>query len=162
MNLFTLENFYLRQLENLQTRFLRGLMSQKERDAGLRTNMSWFSNMRYLGQIEDEGCQITYCLDLPADVRSKYKHSELGEVAYILRYRNHDIPVYDDDAGQQEVAIIFDHEVAGGAYNMTAVSDFCTAFDEYFESILLQSITRDADGHIDYDLFNELIRNDAA
>lgn len=54
-------------------------------------------------------------------------HDELCE---ILCYRGKEIPVYNDDYGQQMYAIYEGKILSGGAYNFAAEFDFCDMIDE--------------------------------
>lgn len=66
--------------------------------------------------------------------RERYKHPELGDVLKFLHYRDRVIPIYDDDYGQQDVAIIDGVIRGAGAYNFFSVEEFMDMVDmnEYY------------------------------
>jgi hypothetical protein len=98
----------------------------------LRTNFDW---LRYLSP-NDRVFEHTIVpfQDLSIETRQQYKHPEMGDVIKILHYRNRVIPIYDDDYGQQEVAIIDGQEIGAGTYNFFSTEEFMDAVDliEYY------------------------------
>ena len=57
------------------------------------------------------------------------------EPIFILLYRGEEIPVYDDDYGQQEFIIYNGEHYSGGTYNFAAVFDFCSFVDRIKDNI---------------------------
>jgi len=58
----------------------------------------------------------------------------------ILHYRHYQIPIYDDDNGQQAFAVYHyngeDHIVSGGAFNLYYALDIAFQLDDFFDRIL--------------------------
>lgn len=59
---------------------------------------------------------------------------DLGPWA-IIEYRDHKIPVYNDDQGQQDFIIFNDEEFGGGSYNFMADYDFVDFVDKQLENM---------------------------
>jgi len=60
----------------------------------------------------------------------KNKEYEIVEAPYgVLEYRDQIIPVYSDDAGQQDYCIFKNHTIASGAYELFPVSVFVYEID---------------------------------
>jgi hypothetical protein len=98
----------------------------------LRVNFDWFRRIS-----EDERPYeyevITY-KELSFAERGQYRHPELGDVTQILYYRDRVIPIYDDDYGQQDVALIDGVLQGAGAYNFFSLEEFMDMVDlkEYY------------------------------
>lgn len=58
------------------------------------------------------------------------------EPVAMLYYRGKEIPIYNDDYGQQEFIVFNDKTFGGGAYNTMAEYDFC----DYMDDIIDQEI----------------------
>ena len=113
-------NFYNYRRANIKDRAARKLDSLDELLGRLRENYYWFAELSRV----DLGYEGTINHNLTKEERDQYRHAELGEVMYLILYRDMIIPVYDDGPGQQDVALINGEIVSGGAYNFAA--------DEYF------------------------------
>lgn len=113
-------NFYNYRRANIKDRAARKLDSLGELLGRLRENYYWFAELSRA----DLGYEGTVNHHLTQEERDQYRHEELGEVMYLILYRDMVIPVYDDDPGQQDVALINGEIVSSGAYNFIA--------DEYF------------------------------
>lgn len=62
-----------------------------------------------------------------------------GKPFYVIKYRNIMIPVYDDDYGQQDFAIVLGETVSGGSYNFCAAEEFCDCLDRKLEYQYLEN-----------------------
>lgn len=139
-NGFTLK---LQQHENrlyvIQSKYMRGIYTQIERDAALRAEFSaWFDINLYEYQ-DARG----YTLRKPtAEDRKQYDNQPGFPLHAILIYRNHEIPMYDDDAGQQVFAIYNNETISGGAYNLSYCETFANTLDSYFDQEYLQEIEK--------------------
>lgn len=60
-----------------------------------------------------------------------------GKPYRIITYRGIEIPVYDDDYGQQDFAIVLGQEISGGSYNFFSVEEFIDASDRLLEEKFL-------------------------
>ena len=98
----------------------------------LKTNFNWLRDLSQGDRIF--GYAIIPFEDLSTETREQYKHPEFGDVLKILYYRDRVIPVYSDDYGQQDVAIIDGVIQGAGAYNFFAVEEFMDMVDinEYY------------------------------
>ena len=98
----------------------------------LKINLNW---LIYLSQSDRIfGYIIVPLQDLSIETRREYKHPVMGDVIKILYYRGKFIPIYNDDYGQQEVAIIDGQEHGAGAYNFFSDGEFMDIVDynEYY------------------------------
>lgn len=112
-------NFYNNRRASIKARAERQLDSLDESLGRLRENHCWFTELSLFGNgYEGTVKQPT------EEERDQYRHAELGEVMYLILYRDIVIPVYDDDPGQQDVALINGKIVSGGAYNFAAAEYF--------------------------------------
>lgn len=98
----------------------------------LRVNHFWLRQV-----CEDERLyehEVVSYKELSFAEREQYKHPEFGDVLKILYYRDRVIPIYDDDYGQQDVAIIDGVIQGAGAYNFFSVEEFMDMVDlnEYY------------------------------
>ena len=138
MNFDVALNIYLRNVENLQHRFMRKLISQDERDTGLALNRSWFHDI--FTHLDDCFKELQLG-ELSDEMRQKYDVTPLTfPLCSVILYRDHEIPCYDDDYGQQVFAIYNGQEWAGGAYNFYYELDFCFMLDHILEKEQLDKI----------------------
>lgn len=61
----------------------------------------------------------------------------------VLRYRNHEIPVYDDDYGQSVFCVYRDrkgeeHILSSGAFNVMWIGELINQLDSYFDTELIE------------------------
>ena len=138
--------------------FARNMCSKEEFNARRYVNMEWFHCSReYL----PEKAVFSKCKEkrklsrkkflLPEDQRCP--GCEDGKPLYILKYRGLDIPVYDDDYGQQEFAYFDGKSISGGCYNFFAEYEFISYIDHYLENKYLEG-TYDIHKEIE-DLYNK-------
>lgn len=115
--------------EIIKRHFEKGYKSREICKEELSLNLEWFWNMK------------TFCEDYnnviemknPTKTESKkYKSKNKGcPLCGVIHYRGIDIPVYNDDYGQQMFCILPNGElISGGAYNLWCEYDFCSTYDE--------------------------------
>ena len=131
-----LRRLYLFNLSNIKVRKEREIISEERAFGELRYNFHWYNDI--LTFFIDREYESIRAVNLGENEREQYKHTELGEVSYLLKYLDYCIPVYIDDYGQQEVAVIEGEEIGAGAYNMEAEEFFCYVLDQRFEKQFLE------------------------
>lgn len=119
----------------------------------LYVNREWFHYMRrHLFNDEDIFEIITDKRRLGnkrflLDEKHRCPGCEDGKPFKIIKYRGIDIPVYDDDYGQQDFAVIDGKIVSGGSYNFFADDEFIGYVDIMLEDKYLKN---------EYDMYAEI------
>lgn len=72
-----------------------------------------------------------------------------GKPYKVITYRGFDIPVYNDDYGQQDFAIFMGKCISGGAYNLFSDQEFMSYVDHYLEKLFIDN---------EYDMHEEITR----
>jgi len=79
----------------------------------------------------------------PEEKKKFYDPESKEEPFGILRYRGQEVPVYDDDYGQQEYIIFRGETYCGGAYNFGADYDFCSYVDNVLDNDIREITKKD-------------------
>lgn len=125
-------DFYECNLFNIKQFRERKLYSEDYIDGMLRQNLKWFRAMasqcssRYKEVFVGEGEKV-----------EEYRFENQLPFKFIV-YRDEKIPVYDDDYGQQDFAVIRGQVVSGGAYNFMSAEEFVYYMDEVLEREFLE------------------------
>lgn len=130
---------YLIQLAKIKRLKERENLSEETVFQMLLINRCWYHSMRdyaceesdYIEELTNPGAINRVAFLLP--VKQRCPGSESGRPYKVLRYRQHLIPVYDDDYGQQDFALIGKEIVSGGAYNFFANTCFVDSLDYSLE-----------------------------
>ena len=140
MDFDTALNLYLRNVENLQHRFMCNLISKETRDAVLLNNFYWFRSVLLFDHIEGYFKEVPVS-ELSNELRQKYDVTpDTFPLCSVIFYRDHEIPCYDDDYGQQVFAVYDEENWSGGTYNLQYGPDFCSMLDAKLEQELLDKI----------------------
>lgn len=144
---------YYTLLTSFKYRLQQNIDSSREFQKRISVNMAWF---HYLIEHLDSKDVFKKTFEkrklsrkkflLPEDQRCP--GCEDGKPLYILKYRGIDIPVYDDDYGQQEVAYFDGKAISGGCYNFFPEYEFIFYIDRYLEDRYLEG---------NYDMYKEII-----
>lgn len=145
---------YCFNLTRIKSDIDRSTTSQADSRSALRTNLDWFRYLRnqlldYTDYIEEIGDKRTLNRKeflLPESKRCP--GCDDGKPYKVIKYRNVLIPVYDDDYGQQDFAIVFDKEISGGSYNLYSYIEFINYVDYELQNKFLND---------EYDMFKEEI-----
>ena len=124
--------FYQFNLSNIKVFKERKFYSEDYIEGMIRQNFSWFEAMamqcpsRYQEVLVKDGEDV-----------EDYRFENQLPLKFIL-YRGEKIPVYDDDYGQQDFAVIRGKVISGGAYNFMAAEDFVYYMDQVLEREFLE------------------------
>ena len=144
---------YFSRLCNIKLNIERKYKTLHESSAELYTNLIWFQFVRdrafrleeIFEEINDENILNDKAFLLPEDKR--YPGCEDGKPYKVIKYRNIYIPIYDDDYGQQDFAIVNGKEISGGCFNLFSYQEFIDAVDCYLQESYLKD---------EYDMNKEL------
>lgn len=130
MSFTSILNLYLTTLETIEDKYHRDLISSGTRDCLLSQNRHWYQEMCL-----QEGVKRYTTVSRPNISEAEHQKYDIPgmPVDELIVYRDNVIPCYDDDAGQQEVALIRGHVTGGGAYNFNYIDTFCDTLDYYLE-----------------------------
>lgn len=120
-NLFNIKKFRKRKLYNED--YIEGMMRQ---------NFTWFENLA--SQYPNRYKEVSVKNDKNLE---KYRFEDQLPFKFVL-YRGEKIPVYDDDYGQQDFAVIRGQVVSGGAYNFMSAEEFVYYMDRVLEQEFLE------------------------
>lgn len=120
-NLFNIKQFRKRKLYNED--YIEGMMRQ---------NFTWFENLA--SQYPNRYKEVSVKNDKNLE---KYRFEDQLPFKFVL-YRGEKIPVYDDDYGQQDFAVIRGQVVSGGAYNFMSAEEFVYYMDRVLEQEFLE------------------------
>ena len=148
-----LEYYFI--LSSSQSKFEHKLMDEDTLDERLYVNLEWFHYLRsqlfkeeeVFKVIKDRRILNKKMFLLPE--KQRCPGCDDGRPFKIIRYRNIDIPVYDDDYGQQDFAVINGEEISGGSYNFFAHEEFMNYVDRMLEKKYLED---------DYNMHYEIIK----
>ena len=125
-------DFYECNLFNIKQFKERKFYSDDYIEGMLRQNLKWFRVMasqcpsRYKEVSVRKGAKV-----------EEYRFENQLPFKFIV-YRGEKIPVYDDDYGQQDFAVIRGQVVSGGAYNFMSAEEFVYYMDEVLEREFLE------------------------
>lgn len=124
--------FYEFNLDNIKQFRERKFYSEDYIEGMRRQNFSWFESMATL-------CPSRYTEVLVKDGEDveDYRFENQLPFKFIL-YRDEKIPVYDDDYGQQDFAVIRGKVVSGGTYNFMSAEEFVYYLDRILEQEFLE------------------------
>lgn len=145
---------YCFNLTRIKSDIDRSTTSQADSRSALRTNLDWFRYLRnqlldytdYIEDISDKRTLNRKEFLLPESKRCP--GCDDGKPYKVIKYRNVMIPIYDDDYGQQDFAIVFDKEISGGSYNLYSYIEFINYVDYELQNKFLND---------EYDMFKEEI-----
>ena len=125
-------SFYEFNLGNIKVFKERKFYSEDYIEGMIRQNFSWFEAMA-------RQCPSRYQEVLVKDGEDveDYRFENQLPLKFVL-YRGEKIPVYDDDYGQQDFAVIRGQVVSGGTYNFMAAEDFVYYMDQVLEQEYLE------------------------
>ena len=132
----------------------RNEKSQISNQSALRINLDWFRYIRnqlldyadYIEEIKDKRTLNRKEFRLPESKRCP--GCDDGKPYKVIKYRNILIPVYDDDYGQQDFAVVLGKEISGGSYNHCSYLEFINYVDYELQNRFLNN---------EYDMFKEEI-----
>ena len=131
----TLLHLYSYKLYNIVDRHMRGLDDEEEFTRALALNRLWLEDIAdYIGRDytvrkRDELTKEEIDKYAPLGVEGKY----VMDLIYVIDYRGMTIPVFNDDYGQQDIALINEKWCSGGSYNFHPEEVFCSYADYYIE-----------------------------
>lgn len=132
----------------------RNEKSQRDNQSALRINLDWFRYIRnqlldytdYIEEISDKRTLNRKEFLLPESKRCP--GCDDGKPYKVIKYRKVLIPIYDDDYGQQDFAVVFGKEISGGSYNHYAYMQFIDCVDYELQNRFLNG---------EYNMFEEEI-----
>lgn len=135
LNFETLLDLYFYKLYNIVDRHMRKLDNEEDYNRALALNRLWLEDIAdYVGR----DYTVRKCNELTKEEIDKY--APLGvegkyvmDLIYVIDYRGLTIPVFADDYGQQDIALINDKWCSGGSYNFHPEEAFCSRADYYLE-----------------------------
>ena len=128
-----LEYYY--HLASMRNDMKRDELPEKELSHRRYMNMDWFHWIRqhafektdiYI-EIKDKRILNKKEFLLPEDERCP--GCDDGKPYRAIKYRDHIIPIYDDDYGQQDFAKVCGQTISGGSYNFLSEWEFMDALD---------------------------------
>lgn len=131
----TLLHLYSYKLYNIVDRHMHGLDSEEDYKGALALNRLWLEDIAdYIGRDytvrkHDELTQEEIDKYSPLGVEGHYAM----DLMYVIDYRGLTIPVFNDDYGQQDIALINGEWCSGGSYNFHPEEVFCSRADYYLE-----------------------------
>ena len=145
---------YCFNLTRIKSDIERSLTSQADSQSALRINLDWFRYVRnqlldyadYVEEIRDQRTLNRKEFRLPESQRCP--GCDDGKPYKVIKYRNVLIPIYDDDYGQQDFAVIFGKEISGGCYNYYSYIEFINYVDYELQKRFLND---------EYNMFKEEI-----
>lgn len=131
-------HIYETELENIRLKLAKKMLTKKEAHEAKGLNHYWFSEMKVFSDWCDYFDYITADqfekYNIPLDLIDKYQAMcPKLPLCAIVRYRNIEVPVFDDDYGQQEVVKIGDMFIGCGAYNWSQKREIASEIDIYLE-----------------------------
>ena len=125
-------DLYEFNLFNIKVFRERKFYSEDYIEGMIRQNFSWFEAMA-------RECPSRYQQVVVKDSEDleDYRFENQLPFKFIL-YRGEKIPVYDDDYGQQDFAVIRGKVVSGGTYNLMAPDEFVYYMDQVLEREFLE------------------------
>ena len=120
---------YERYLDSIYLHWKRGWINDDEMYHRRSINRAWF----HLVYAHLNPWNEVYRDQLSPELIAKYDNQPNFPLCSIIFYHNEEIPVYDDDYGQQVFARWHDHEWSGGAYNLMYADQFCDELDNALE-----------------------------
>lgn len=143
MDFKTALSLYEYNVRNLQHRYKHDCITKETRDAALSLNHSWFRDVLLFDHIDDSFEEVTVDM-LSDDLREKYDITRNRfSLCSVIFYRDHEIPCYNDDYGQQVFAVYNGETWSGGAYNFDYAKDFCSMLDDRLEAEMLNEIAEE-------------------
>lgn len=143
LNFETLLHLYSYKLYNIVDRHMRKLDDEDEYNRALALNRLWLEDIaNYIGRDytvrkHDELMQEEIDKYAPLGIEGNYAM----DLIYVIDYRGLTIPVFDDDYGQQDIALINGEWCSGGSYNFHAAEVFCSRADYYLEQQSIKEFT---------------------
>lgn len=113
------------RLDTLHERFKRGLITEDQLKTGFFVEqMAWRDLKDQLSFDYQDFYKATDVRYLDEEQKRKYDIRPDEPLCGLLEYRDHIIPMYNDDPGQQIFAIFEGRILSGGPFNM----HYCEAF----------------------------------
>lgn len=130
---------YYFNLTRIKSDIERSVTSQVDSQNSLRINLHWFRYIRnqlldyddYIEEIRDKRTLNRKEFRLPESQRCP--GCDDGKPYKVIKYRDILIPIYDDDYGQQDFAVVFGKVISGGSYNYYSYIEFINCVDYELE-----------------------------
>jgi hypothetical protein len=134
---------YDNNLYNYVVRHRRGLITDETFNALRYANLQWLQDIL---EEHDDLYTETAKPDLDEETVAKYDtQKDKFPLCSVIRYRDIEIPCYDDDYGQQVFAVIDGNDVSGGAYNFAYPIEFVHAADYFLERKRIEEIEKECE-----------------
>ena len=132
-----LVQFHEGRLINLKVRLKRDLITKEEFDAAVSAeHLAWSDTMMALYSEYQFGKFIDL-EHISAEDLKRFDTEKGFPCIGFIQYRGHEIPLYDDDYGQQVFGKLNGHDLSGGAYNFNYMQDIMAQADYLIDTELL-------------------------
>ena len=123
-------------------RWKRHLITDAEMLLCRAINVKWLSRMMgTVDSFEEKGRD-----ELSDELVRKYdRYGDTLPLSSVIFYRDREIPCYDDDCGQQVVAVFDEESWSGGSYNLHYASYFLYRVDMVIDGELWDSYVKEAE-----------------
>lgn len=130
---------HVNRICSLGRKFLRGVVSERERDLLFNAEeVCWLDTVSAL-KPELPPHDVAFPEELSDADRRRYDTQKGCAFCGVLRYRGAEVPLYDDDAGQQVFAVLDGETIGGGSFNLFYCDEFERAVDLRLDRAILMA-----------------------